>query len=73
MSDLPIYPLFYFQRGNSSDRDWVLARMREIPPQRQQEAATEYERIFLSERHHARKKANTYLHGVSLEYRRDKN
>lgn len=72
MSGLPIYPIFYFQRGNDCDLKFILVRMRNIPPDKQREVAAEYERIFQSGTE-GRRLANTYLHKTASEYRDKRN
>lgn len=68
--DTPIMPEFWYCRAGISDRDWVTVRMMNIPEGKQQEVADHYDNLFLSERGNVRKKANEYLQGVALEYRR---
>ena len=74
MQDPPIYPKFYFCMGKVSDKVWIFSRMNDIPQDRRQEVATEYENLYLAERSPwvARKKANTFLNGVAHEYRVNK-
>lgn len=67
MSDLPIYPIHYFQRGKDCDLDWILRQIRHIPSAKQREVSDEYERLFGQKG--GRKLANTYLHGVAKEFR----
>jgi len=41
------YPKFYHYAGKAdSDKDWIMARMAVIPPEKQEEVAREYERRF---------------------------
>lgn len=44
-----IMPRFYYQRGKTSDRDWVEDKMGHIPAAERQEAADEYERKYMRE------------------------
>ncbi len=64
----PIMPKFYYSRLKESDRSWIRTRMARIPRLKQQDIAAEYERIFLTEKSFARKKANTWLNGIAKEY-----
>lgn len=65
------YPKFYHYAGKAdSDKDWIMARMAVIPPEKQEEVAREYERRFLhKDKHFGRRIANEYLQGVAVEYR----
>ena len=65
------YPKFYYYAGREgSDRDWIMARMAVIPPEKQEEVAREYERRYLvKSQQQGRENANRYLHGVAVEYR----
>lgn len=67
-----IYPRFYQYKKGKSDRDWIFSRMAVIPKEKQQEVADEYERIYLSGDRQSRNRANTWLNGVAMEYRRAK-
>ena len=61
-----IYPLFYYCRSWSSDRDWIHKRMRAIPAGQQQKVANQYERLYMVPEG-GRKAANTYLHEIVKE------
>ena len=67
MSNLPIYPIHYFQRGKECDLDWIIRHMRCVPAVKQREVCDEYESLFMQK--NGRKTANFYLHGVAKEYR----
>ena len=65
------YPLFYYQRGDTSDRDWILRMIIHIPEGERYGVAREYERVFMAgDKFKTRRAANEYLHGVAGEYRR---
>ncbi|MBD1583477.1 hypothetical protein [Pseudoalteromonas sp. S16_S37] len=69
MTDV-IYPKYYHSRAGDSDANWIYARMRVIPADKQQEVADEYERIYRTTvRKDARGAANTYLHNIAKQYR----
>lgn len=67
VSDLPICPAHYFQRGGECDLKWIIRQMRHVPPAKQREVSDEYERLFVQKG--GRKVANFYLHGVAKEFR----
>lgn len=67
MDDLPIMPKFWHCRGGTSDLNFVLARMRVIPPAEQQTVADEYERLLFLDG--GRRLANEYLHETARPYR----
>ena len=62
-------PRFWFCRHGTSDRTWIESRMIEIPEDKRQEVADEYEHLFMSRSGGNRKSANTYINNVALEYR----
>jgi hypothetical protein len=61
-----VYPRFYYQRGQKSDRNWILHRMQAIPEKMRVEVAEKYEQIYLGN-NQGRKQANNYLNGLYLE------
>ncbi len=65
-----VMPMFYHGRlkGNS-DKAWIMRQMAWVPAHEQTKIAEEYSDIFLSEKPNARKKANTWLHGIAAHYR----
>jgi len=65
------YPLFYYQCGGVSDRNWMLVRMAFIPQAKRNEISLEYERLFLASIPGDRKAANTYLYEQAVKYRKD--
>ena len=71
-----IYPIRYYYRGKVSDKDFILARMAHIPPNKQQEASDHYDRLFLpgdgSCMAQCRKNANTYLHNEARKYQAER-
>lgn len=67
--DLPIYPPIYHYSKFSSDRDFILKRMRAIPKDKQQEIADKYGTIFRLGNKESRRKANEFLHSVAVHYR----
>ena len=62
-----IYPLFYYCRPWSSDRDGIHQRMKVIPAGQQQEVANQYERLFMVPEG-GRKAANAYLDKTAREF-----
>jgi len=62
-------PEFWHSGRHESDREKITGWMKFIPADKQQAAADEYQRIFMTEPKQPRGKANTYLHGVAKEYR----
>ncbi len=64
-----ISPKFYFQRGTKSDRNWIEARMAEIPDDQKQRIADAYDIKYMQCR--SRKEANTWLSSVAFEYRQE--
>lgn len=65
-----IIPQVYYYRKDVSDRDWIESRMVEIPEEKRQEVADEYERIFMNTTgRRDRKGANTYINNIALECR----
>lgn len=70
MSEL-ICQLYYYQRREESDRDWILVRMRAIPDYKKQEVADRYEKLYLTEKN-GRRAANTYLQNIASEYRAER-
>ena len=62
------YPLFWYQRGKDSDRNWIFKMLHFIPDSKKQEVSDQYEKLFFGPGN-GRKKANEFLHGVAKEYR----
>lgn len=71
MSDL-IYPARYYHRGGVSDKKFVLDRMACIPPEKQQEVADEFERLYLANGpihvRQGRYDAKVYLNNIAKAY-----
>ena len=65
-----IMPRFYYQRGKTSDRDWVEDKMGHIPAAERQEAADEYERKYMRE---SRVIANDWVFGLAKKHWEAKN
>jgi len=51
---------------------WIYDRFKELPESIQQKTADEYDRIVESGKADQWRKANKYLNGISIEYRRYK-
>ena len=60
-----IMPRFYYQRGKTSDRDWIEDKLLHIPVAERQEVADEYERKYMSKTGGSRGRANTWLFAVA--------
>jgi len=68
-----ITPRFYYQRGKTSDRDWIESKMEHIPETEQGRVAGEYERIYMSEKGGSRGRANTWLYNEARKFWKAKN
>ena len=68
-----IMPRFYYQRGKTSDRDWIEDKLLHIPVAERQEVADEYERLYMSKNAGSRGRANTFLFGASKKHWESKN
>lgn len=66
------YPKWYYHRGGVSDKNFIMVRMRHIPPELQQEVSGRYESLYLKNGHidvkEGRKLANEYLHKTARAY-----
>ncbi len=65
-----IMPRFYYQRGKTSDRDWVEDKMLHIPAAERQEVADEYERKYMRE---SRVIANDWVFKLAKKHLEAKN
>lgn len=67
-----IYPARYYYRGGVSDKEFILKRMACIPPEKQQEVADEFERLFLANGsvnvREGRYNAKVYLNNIAKAY-----
>lgn len=68
-----IMPRFYYQRGKTSDRDWIEDKLLHIPVAERQEVADEYERKYMSKTDGSRGRANTWLFSVAKKHWEKKN
>ena len=68
-----IMPRFYYQRGKTSDRDWIEDKMGHIPAAERQEAADEYERKYMVRRGGDRRGANEWLYDLAKKHWEAKN
>ena len=66
-------PKFYYQRGKTSDRDWIESKMTHVPASEQEAVSDEYERLYMSKNAGSRGRANTFLFGVSKKHWSAKN
>lgn len=62
-------PIFYFYDGISSDREWILLRMAQIPTKHKAAVTREYERLYMTKTEGHRKTANTYLQAQAVAFR----
>lgn len=68
-----ILPKWYYYRGGTSDRDKIIACMRHIPAELQQEVSDKYESLYLMNGHvnvtEGRAAANKYLGDKARAFR----
>lgn len=68
-----ILPKWYYYRGGTSDRDKIIACMRHIPVELQQEVSDKYESLYLMNGHvnvtEGRAAANKYLGDKARAFR----
>ena len=68
-----ILPKWYYYRGGTSDRDKIMACMRHIPAELQQEVSDKYESLYLMNGHvnvtEGRAAANKYLGDKARAFR----
>lgn len=71
-----ILPKWYYYRAGKSDRGFIEARMSNIPADKQQAVADEYELLYGMNGYRnvkeGRKAANTYLHEEARKYQQER-